>query len=361
MTLPRKVRLGFLGAGWWATANHMPILRRRDDVELTAVCRLGKEELRLVKEQFGFACATEDAVELVNHPGLDAVIVSSPHTLHHEHARLALQRGLHVMVEKPMCTRGEHGRELVELAEAKKVHLLVPYGWHYKPFVQQAKQWMDQGLLGQLQFVQCHMASPIRSLLQGKGFAAEANSGQAGKLLFEPDPKTWADPRVAGGGYGHAQLSHSTGMLFWLTDLMPQSVHAWMAAPDSQVDLYDAITVRFTNGVIGTISGAGTVPPAGEARFQVDLRLFGSEGMLLLDLERARLELRRHDGRVETVPLPPDAGTYACDGPPNNFVDLVLGKTTINCAPGDAAMRSVLLLDAAYRSAASGKIETVQA
>jgi predicted dehydrogenase len=354
-----RVRLGFLGAGWWATANHMPILRQRDDVEFAAVCRLGADELRLVKEQFGFPFATESAEALVNHPGLDAVIISSPHTLHYDHARLALERGLHVMVEKPMCTQAAHARELVRLAEAKNVHLLVPYGWHYKSFVQQAKQWMDRGLVGQVQFVACHMASPIRSLLQGKGFAAEANSGQAGKLLFQPDAKTWADPHVAGGGYGHAQLSHSTGMLFWLTGLMPKNVHAWMAAPESQVDLYDAITVRFENGVIGTISGAGTVPPAGQARFQVDLRIFGSEGMLLLDLERTRLELRRHDGRTESVSLAPDAGTYSCDGPPHNFVDLVLGKTDVNYAPGEAAMRSVLLLDAAYRSALSGQVESV--
>ena len=42
---PRKVRLGFLGAGWWATANHMPLLATRDDVEFVGVCRLGAGEL----------------------------------------------------------------------------------------------------------------------------------------------------------------------------------------------------------------------------------------------------------------------------------------------------------------------------
>ena len=39
----------------------------------------------------------------------------------------------------------------------------------YKPFVKQAKQWLDEGLLGKLQFALCHMASPIRSLLQCVG------------------------------------------------------------------------------------------------------------------------------------------------------------------------------------------------
>jgi predicted dehydrogenase len=359
MTTGRKVRLGFIGAGWWATANHMPILARRDDVELTAVCRLGITELRQVAERFGFRYTTESAEELINYPGLDAVIVSSPHTLHYAHARLALERGLHVMCEKPLCTRAEHARDLVRLARDKGVQLLVPYGWNYKPFVQQARRWFTEGRIGTLQYVLCHMASPIRDLLQGGRFAVEDNSGQASGVLFEPDPKTWADPEVAGGGYGHAQLSHSTGLLFWLTGLEPESVYALMSAPGARVDLYDAISVRFAGGAIGTVSGAGTIPPAGDARFQVDLRLFGNDGLLMLDCERARLQLRRHDGQHEELDLAPDAGTYTCEGPPNNFVDLVLGKTTENSSPGEAALRSVLLLDAAYRSAASGQVERV--
>lgn len=353
----KRVRLGFIGAGWWSTANHMPLLAQRDDVEMTAVCRLGQRELALVKERFGFRHATENAEELVRRDDLDAVVVTSPHTLHYTHARLALERGLHVLCEKPFCTRAADARHLVRLAAERQLHLLVPYGWHYKPFVLQAKRWLDEGLIGQLQFVLCHMASPIRSLLQGERFQVEGNSGQAGGVLFEPDPKTWADPLVAGGGYGQAQLSHSTGMLCWLTGLKAESVYALMTAPGSQVDLYDALSVKFAAGVIGTVSGAGTIPPTGKASFQVDLRLFGSAGMLLLDCERARCELHRHDGRTEKLELATDAGAYSCEGPPHNFIDLVLGQTTENHSPGEAAMRSVELLDAAYRSAASGQVE----
>jgi predicted dehydrogenase len=359
MAASGKVRLGFIGAGWWATANHIPLLAQRDDVELAAVCRLGRDELRRVKERFDFAFATESAEELVRQPGLDGVVVTSPHTLHHEHALLALEHGLHVLCDKPMCTRGDHARELVRLARDKDLHLLVPYGWHYKPFIQQAKQWMDEGAIGTVQYALCHMASPIRDLLRGGSFKVEGNSGQAGDVLFQPDPKTWSDPRVAGGGYGHAQLSHSTGMLCWLTGLMPASVFALMTAPDAPVDLYDALSVRFEGGAIGTVSGAGTAPPDGMSAYQLDLRLFGTEGLLMLDCERARLELRRHDGRHQSVELEPDAGAYSCERPPHNFVDLIVGKTTINYSPGEVAMRSVLLLDAAYRSARSGQVEAV--
>ncbi len=359
MPAGRKARLGFIGAGWWATANYMPLLAARDDVELAAVCRLGAAELRRVQEHFGVPFATEDAAELVRQPGLDGVVVTSPHTLHFEHARLALEAGLHVLCDKPMCTRGQDARALVGLARDRGLHLLVPYGWHYKPFVQTAKAWLDAGRIGQVQFALCHMASPIRDLLEGKKFHVGDNTGQAGGVLFEPNPATWADPQVAGGGYGHAQLSHSTGMLCHLTGLMPAEVHAFMTAPGAKVDLYDALSVRFEGGAIGTVSGAGTVPLGGITSYQVDLRLFGSEGMLLLDCERARLELRRHDGSSNRLELAPDEGAYSCEGPPANFVELILGKTTINHSPGESAMRSVLLLDAAYRSASSGRVERV--
>ena len=105
-----------------------------------------------------------------------------------------------------------------------------------------------------------------------------------------------------------------------------------MTAPGAQVDLYDAITTRFTSGAIGTVSGTGTVPT--HRPFQVDIRFFGTEGMLLLDAERARMELRRHNGIDEVADVAPDAGGYECSGPPNNFVDLILGITDVNWSPG---------------------------
>jgi predicted dehydrogenase len=352
-----KVRLGFIGAGWWATSNHMPILADRDDVEMVGVCRLGQAELKEVQERFGFAYATEDYRELLANCELDGVVVASPHTLHHEHALAALDAGLHVMCEKPMTTRADHARALVDRAREKDRHLLVPYGWHYKPFVQRAKELVEAGGVGTIEYVLCHMASPVRALLSGQEFDVGADSEGSGPGVFAPDPTTWADPLISEGGYGHAQVSHSSGMLFWITGLRAKSVFAVMSGPGAKVELYDAITVRFDAGAIGTFSGSGNVP-VGQG-FQVDLRIFGDEGMLLLDCERARMELTRHDGKVESLDLAPDAGDYECTGPPANFVDLVRGTTEVNFAPGEAAMRGVEVLDAAYRSSASGKEEDV--
>ncbi len=354
----KKVRIGLIGAGWWATSNHLPLLAARPDVELAAVCRLGPDELRRVAERYGFRFATEDYRALLAQP-LDAVIVASPHTLHYEHARAALERGLHVLVEKPMTTNGGEAWELVRLAQEQGVHLMVPYGWHYKPYIQEAKRLLDLEVVGSIQHVSVHMASPIRDLLSGKDSVDQGVSGAANQdeVLFAPTASTWADPVIAGGGYAHAQLSHATGLLFWLTDLRAQTVYAEMSAPGTPVELYDALTVRFTNGAIGAVSGAGAVPAGGS--FQLDIRLFGDEGMLLLDVERERLEVRRNDGTLITWPVSPGEGAYTCDGPPNRFIDLILGVETRNDSPGEAAARSVELLDAAYRSARKRSLEAV--
>ena len=63
--MAERVRLGFIGAGWWATANHMPLLVGRDDVELTAVCRLGAEELAREHLTLGWREVYQNFVETV--------------------------------------------------------------------------------------------------------------------------------------------------------------------------------------------------------------------------------------------------------------------------------------------------------
>ena len=343
--MTKKVRIGFIGAGWWATTNHIPLLAKRADVELVGVCRLGKEMLQTIKESFGFPFATEDYHELLQQ-GLDGVVVTSPHHLHYEHARAALEAGCHVMVEKPMTLYAKEAWELVELARAKDRHLLVPYGWHYKPFIQHAKRLLEQNVVGKIDYVLCHMASPTSSLIGGKG----APPSQWKPTLAEPDPNTWQNP-AQGGGYAHGQVTHSSALLFWLTGLRAREVTCRMAAPNVQVDLYNAATVTFTNGALGTVSGAATLPDG--SKFQVDIRIFGDEGILLIDVERERVELRRHDGKNEQITIPFNAGDYECDTPPNRFIELI-GGHGVNDSPGEAAARSVELIDAMFRSAIAG-------
>jgi len=347
----RRARLGFIGAGWWSTTYYMPLLRKRSDVDLVVVCGLDQAVLQRCQGDFGFTHATRDYRELLRH-GLDGVIVGSPHALHGEHALAALNAGCHVMVEKPLTTSSKAARQLVALAKRKRLHVVVPCGWQYRPIGIQARKLMKKGVTGDIEFVACHMASGLKNLLSGKLFEFE--------FAYVPaNLSTWADPRFSVGGYGYGQLPHGIGLMLWVTGLHPKSVFARMTKPGSKVDMYDAMSLSYEGGAIGTISGAATLPLGTPGLFQLDIRVFGKRGMLHLDIAREHLSWHGHNGCHENIPLGPRGGAYLCDGPPHQFVDLILGLTKENNSPGEVAMHAVEILDAAYRSYRSGRNENI--
>lgn len=347
-----KARIGFVGAGWWATHNHIPVVADHPHAELTAVCRLGRAELEKVRDAFGFQYATEDYDAMLADCELDGVVITTPHHLHFEQAAKALRRGLHVMVEKPMTTSARDARELVALAQAAKREILIPHGWNFKPFLRRARELFEAGEIGTLLHVSMQMASPAEALFSGRVYPGTESD------MFQPPASTWADPSRF-GGYGWGQFPHVLGALFRIVGdrLVPESVYARARPSVTGVDLFDAAVIAFRDGINGVLSGAGTVPM--NSRFQVDIRLFGSDGMLLLDVERERLSVRRHDDRNTEVEVPPGEGAYTCEAPVRAFVDICRGAAVVNEAPAVVGMRAVEVIDALYRSVASGRPEAV--
>src|SRR5262245_12817118 len=132
-----KARIGVIGAGWWAVANHIPVLQRIPDCEVVAVNRLGKAELAEVQRPFGIGRGFEDYREMRATVPMDGVVVASPHVLHFEHARAALAKGSHVLVEKPLTTSAADARALVGLAEKAGREIVVAYGWNFKAWVEE--------------------------------------------------------------------------------------------------------------------------------------------------------------------------------------------------------------------------------
>lgn len=344
----RTVRIGVIGAGWWAAENHIPVLAGMPGVEVAGVCALGREHLQRLQQRFGIAFATESSEELLDSPGLDGVVISSPHHLHFAHAKGALERGLHVVCEKPMTLVAAHARELRDLAHAKGLHFLIPYGWNYCELAGEAKR--QAAGIGEVQHALCHMASPLRDLFDGKPTWFAANA------FVQPQAATWADP-ATGGGWAHGQLTHALGLLFLLADLQPESVFCFAGRGNTGVDLFDSLSCRFTSGATATAGGAATMPPG--SAYQVDIRLFGTEGMLLLDIERPRLEIRLNDGSSSVSAVQQQPGAYSCVEPLQRFVDLVRGQPVENLSSARLGARVVEVLDAAMRSAQSGLPERV--
>jgi predicted dehydrogenase len=343
-----KARIGIIGAGWWAVVNHIPMLRKIADCEIVAVNRLGKAELAEVQRTFDIKHGFEDYRDMLDAVEMDGVVVSSPHVLHFEHASAALEKGCHVLVEKPLTTNAADARGLVALAEKMGREIVVPFGWNFKPWTEEARKLEPE--IGHIEHVVLQMANALDDLFAGQPMKETEGA------MFRPPPSTWADPKRA-GGFGWGQLVHALGLLFRITRLAPAEVFALTGQSPAGVDYYDAAAMRFTNGATGSLSGSATLPKGRPV--QIDLRIFGSAGMLLVDIERERLEVRRRDGRDTVIPLKPGDGAYSCEEPLKVLVDLCLGRPTLNGAPGVVGQRAVEVLDALYRSAVSGRMEKV--
>lgn len=132
-----------------------------------------------------------------------------------------------------------------------------------------------------------------------------------------------------------------------------------MHTAGAPVEMYDAMVAKFSNGSIGTLSGAGTQPPP-DTKHELDLRIFGNEGELRLDLYRELLVVHRQDGQNFRLDVKPGDGDYTCDGPVNRFIDLIIGKESENWSPGEVGARTIELLEAAYRSASTNRPEPIR-
>ena len=345
-----KIRVGVIGAGSWAVASHLPNLAKDKDVEFVGVSRKGAEMLEKIKCDFNFQVASENYQDVLD-AGIDLCIIGSPTGLHHEHAMAALKSGAHVLCEKPVTIEPSEAWEIDETAKNLNRHLVIAFGWNYLPMLQRAKELMLDRGIGELEQMSITMSSQCRELLSNTGAYPDSSPESV------PEQSTWTDPRVSGGGYGQAQLSHALGMGLWLTDSRIASGFAMMSAPmAAPVELHDAITYKFDNGAIGVVSGGSAHVKAHRDAHALEVRAIGSKGQLLVDIERAAVWL--YDGKENVeVSLGEKDGQYNCDGPIDAILRAAKGEEFINQSPGHLGARTVEALDIAYRSAASGKLE----
>ena len=353
MSEKNKASIGVVGCGWWACFNHIPALLENPRAEVAALCDPDPRRLARTADHFGVARRYGGVSEMLDGEKLDGAVVSSPHVAHFENALPIVSAGIHALVEKPMTASAADARALAEKARASGAEIMIPCGWNFlRQTARAAELAGDEARgVGEVRHVLCHMASALDDLFAGRPMMETADH------FFRPPPSTWADPGRA-GGYGWGQLSHALAWAYHVAPgLRPQSVFAFSGASPAGVDYYDAAAVRMENGATLSLSGAATVPK--EKGFQMDVRIFGDEGMLLFDVERDRLELSRRDGKNESANSPPGAHAYDGKLPVGHFVDLCRGAADFNPASGEVGARVVETLDALYRSAKSGKREEV--
>jgi predicted dehydrogenase len=350
------VRIGVIGAGFWAAYQYLPFYRDHPEVELVGAVRKDDSGLDAFRREFGLEVATSSVEELLA-AGVDAVVVSSPHHLHREHAVAALESGAHVLVEKPMTLTLADAEGIAAAARAADRTVTVGYGWNWSRMTDWAKGALDDGRLGRVTSVSGYMSSCLTDLFSGRtGYGVL----DVGGFPVEAESATWAEVD-AGGGYLFGQLSHLLGLGLWLVPNEPEDVFARAHLLENGVDLDIQVSVGLSGGVIGSFDGQGHEPWGRPHAF--DVRIAGENGTLMLDFDRvqAQLLLEKDKERAEWLTVEPDPpaaekdAEYTCDGAAQFLVDTSLGRETVNRAPLDLGLRTVAVMDAAWRSAHTGQ------
>ncbi len=345
------VRVGVIGAGAYAQRAHLPPLRGHPDADIAALCRRNPVRLAEAADAFDVASRYTDYADLVADDSLDAVTISLPHNLHYEAARAALDRGLHVLVDKPLTLRTDHAQELVTLAEQRGLTLMVAFNRHYEPPFTKAQELLADGAIGELRLIQAFMAydwdlwmQPSDRRFTGAGAAMlDGVSDAQSTLLHETSFR--GDAAANGGGFFADGGAHVLEACLWLADSPASTVFALMDSPEA--DLYTALNLRLESGALCSLACVGDTPTPRDFGFH----LYGTTGAIHMRWGHLTLERELRDPQTFDNTTMPFMGSA-----PANFIDVILGRDQPR-ATARHGLRQVAAMEAAYRSARTGEPE----
>jgi predicted dehydrogenase len=158
-----RVRLALVGFGYWGP-NYARVLNDLPDADLTVVCDRSADRLDLVRRRYRTVDTCGSLDELFARDDVDAVVIATPASTHASLVRAALERGLHVLVEKPMALDVDGGAALCRLAESAGRVLMVGYTFLYNAGVRKMKEYLAPEPFGQMYYLHATRTNlgPIR-------------------------------------------------------------------------------------------------------------------------------------------------------------------------------------------------------
>ncbi len=319
-----KIKVGFIGCGGNAR-GHIGRMLTMPEAEIVALADVSQDSLKKAWEdypQLKELPSFSDYRQMLEGVKLDAVEISTPHTLHFQQAMDSLRKGLHVLVEKPMVCTTEHAQQIVEEVEKSENVFLISYQRHFEPTFRYVRNQIRTGELGEVQFISAFLCQDWYRAQRG----------------------TWRQQlALSGGGQLSDSGSHLLDILLWMTGLEPDGVTAYIDNLDTEVDINSALSVKFTNGAIGNISVLGNSPS-----FREDIEIWGSKAAV-----------HYYNGDLTYIcagvpePFQPTGLPYRSN-PDQNFIDAILGKDEVQ-APAICGLRVAQLTQAAWEAARTGQ------
>lgn len=293
------VRIGVIGTSWWADAMYMPPLADHPRGSVVAVCGRNPDTTAAFAERWKVGAAHTDPIAMLDEVELDAVIVASSNDSHYDITMAALDRGLHVLCEKPLAQNVEQAAAMAARANETGAITLVPFTYHYMPVNRWVRRLVADGYVGRPYHV---------NLRYYTGYAT------AGEYSWR------FDRELAGSGVIGDLASHWIHLARWILDDTEVSVGAvgtsfidrdprpdgssYQQAEDSAV-----LTVRYASGAYGVLQVSAVCwegTPFGQTHH---LEVHGETGTLYAacdwdTVQEVRGVRRGETGPARELPIP---------------------------------------------------------
>lgn len=292
-----SIRAAVIGASF-ARAAYLPALRTIADVEVVAVSSARMESAQAAADAFGVPYAYDDWLAMLDAHALDFVGIATPTVYHAPMTLAALERGAHVLCEKPMAMHADESRAMLERAETlRRVHV-IGHELRFNPNRHKIRQLIADGVIGQVRHVN------IVNI-----------SSTWGDPASRPLDDWWSLESMGGGRLG-ANGSHQIDLLrYWLGDVGAVSGQVatmvaarvdkasgqpWTATADDQT----SFTLEMQNGALCSVFLSG----AARHNMGNQTLIFGSEGTIkLFDADEKLLVARAGEDFVEMSEADPNA------------------------------------------------------
>lgn len=249
--MPGTLRWGILGPGGIAEAQTRDLIA--NGFAVTAVGSRSLESASGFAERFGIPNAHGSYRELVDDPEVDIVYVATPHAFHYDQAKMALEAGKHVLVEKAFTVTAEQASALADLAEEAGLVVLEAMWTRYLPHMVRLREILAAGTIGE-----------VRTLI------ADHNQ----KLPSDPAHRL-NDPALAGGAL--LDLGIYPISLAWDIFGEPATIKADAALGETGVDRQTAVILGYEGGRQAVVHTA--LDTAGPTTASI----LGTEGWISID------------------------------------------------------------------------------
>ncbi len=252
-----SLSIGFIGAGNFAQNMLLPHFKKMQNVRLTGVSTSKGVTAKNVADKFKFQFSTTDNFEIIRHPEINALFVTTRHHLHAPMVMEALKASKPVFVEKPLAMSTEELDEIVRIYQNQPTTLMVGYNRRFSPVIREVKKFYSRKI------------SPLM-------ITYRINAGNIPKNHWIQDP-------VQGGGRIIGEVCHFIDLMIHLLNAMPVNVYAQTISYNAH-DVTNRdnlqVIVKFSDGSTGTISYIAI----GDKTFPKErIEIFGEQSVAVVD------------------------------------------------------------------------------